>query len=33
MKKWFGLAMGMALVALLAGAAFAQTGWGQRGPE
>ena len=29
MKKWFGLAMGVALVALLAGAAFAQ-GWGQQ---
>lgn len=32
MNKWFGLAMGIALVALLAGAAFAQTGWGQMGP-
>ena len=30
MKKWFGLAMGIALVALLAGAAFAQGGWGQQ---
>ena len=29
MKRWFGLATGIALVALLDGAAFAQGGWGQ----
>lgn len=30
MKKWFGLAMGITVVVLLAGAAFAQVGWGQQ---
>lgn len=30
MKKWFGAAAAIALVALLAGAAFAQMGWGQQ---
>jgi hypothetical protein len=30
MKKWFGAAAALALVALLAGVAFAQMGWGQQ---